>query len=71
MQAQQLGTVSMANTQTAAKAGESIAGTQRVVQTAEHWWVNHPAGEPLPGSQIPVRSTLLNDSNLDILNMWP
>jgi hypothetical protein len=34
--------------------GESIAGSQRVVQNASHWWVQHPEDEPLPGCNIPV-----------------
>ena len=34
--------------------GEAVAGSQRVVQTGQHWWVQHPEDEPLPGCNIPV-----------------
>jgi hypothetical protein len=34
--------------------GESVPGSQRVVQTGQHWWVQHPEDEPLPGCNIPV-----------------
>jgi hypothetical protein len=33
--------------------GDVVPGSQRVVQTGQHWWVNHPEDEPLPGCNIP------------------
>lgn len=47
------GSVQMANM------GEPVAGSQRVVQTGQHWWVQHPEDEPLPGCNIPVSVYLL------------
>jgi hypothetical protein len=35
------------------KMGESVPGSQRAVQTAQHWWVGYPEDEPLPGCNIP------------------
>ena len=47
------GSVQMANM------GEPVVGSQRVVQTGQHWWVQHPEDEPLPGCNIPVSVYLL------------
>ena len=41
------------------KMGESVPGSQRAVQTAQHWWVGYPEDEPLPGCNIPVSTPLL------------
>ena len=41
------------------KMGESVPGSQRAVQTAQHWWVGSPEDEPLPGCNIPVSTPLL------------
>ena len=41
------------------KMGESVPGSQRAVQTAQHWWVGYPEDEPLPGCNIPVSVYLL------------
>ncbi len=28
--------------------GDVVPCSQRIVQTGQHWWVNHPVDEPLP-----------------------
>jgi len=33
---------------------DAVAGSQRVAQTGQHWWVQHREDEPLPGCNIPV-----------------
>jgi hypothetical protein len=42
--------------------GEPVAGSQRVVQTGQHWWVQHPEDEPLPGCNIPVSIARMSSS---------
>jgi len=56
-QQQQSGTISQLNQGQlgGGQIGESVVGSQRVVQNASHWWVQHPEDEPLPGCNIPVR----------------
>lgn len=33
--------------------GRVVPGTQRAVESSQHWWIGYPEDEPLPGCNIP------------------
>ena len=33
--------------------GKVVPGTQRAVESSQHWWIGYPEDEPLPGCNIP------------------